>query len=526
MRVVAPLVIATLAAGCASRRPEVPRVASGPPQRVRVVVVDSLVTNGPLAGAEVAIGARRGLTGAEGDATLDSVPAGDAYLVLRHGALEGVGLDSLRYAVVVRPELATIGIVLRPDESLVAARCPATRRSKGDDGMVVGVVRDAASDRPLAGIEVRGAWREGDSSYAGAGLHDRLRVRSGAHGEYVLCRVPRFTHVELAAGTTDDRTTARIRIQLGATVVAQHDLSLEPAAQRGRGGAAPTAAAAPAPDSATPTPTVAPVGALAGRVVTTGGVGLPGVQLRLDRPAATYVTDTAGRFRIERVPAGVRTVELRAVGFRPSRIGLNVRPGQRIERDITLDRTVAVLGTVTVTARANSAWDSVGFEERRRKGGGYFLTQQDLAGINDLSTALRLVPGISGRSNDRSQRLRAGRGAGCYPAFVVNGTRFAAGGNIGPEAMIDADDVRAMEVYTSRISIPPEHQRYADCALVVVWLRDPQREREAAAARRRAERDARLRGQPPAATTPATAPSRLPTAVPAPTAPGASRSPA
>jgi hypothetical protein len=179
------------------------------------------------------------------------------------------------------------------------------------------------------------------------------------------------------------------------------------------------------------------------------------------------------------VPPGVRSVELRSIGFRPSTLGLNVRPAQRIDREITLDRTAAMLGMVTVRANVNAGWDSIGFDARRRKGGGYFLTEDQLRGTNDLATALRLIPGISGRSNDRSQRLTAGRGSGCYPAFVVNGVRFQGGGAIGPESMVRASDIRAVEVYTSRVSMPPEHQRMGDCAVVVIWLRDPQREREA-----------------------------------------------
>ncbi|MCU0619300.1 MAG: carboxypeptidase-like regulatory domain-containing protein [Gemmatimonadaceae bacterium] len=486
MRVLAPFVLVALVAGCVPRRADGPRAVGGPPQRVELLVIDSLVGTGPLAGTAVSIGERRGVTGADGRTTLDSVLPGDTHLVVRHGIFDGVGLDSLRYAVRVVPGAPAIVVVLRPDESLVAARCPRERRPVGDQGMVVGVVRDADSDRPLAGIEVRGAWREGDSSYAGSGLQVRARTRSGEHGEYVLCRLPRFTHVELAAGTSDERTIARVRFQLGASAVAQHDLSVEPAAQRPRGAAAPPRPIAPAGDAA---PAVAPAfGTLAGRVVTTAGIGLPGVQLRLDRPALTLLTDREGRFRIERVPPGVRSVELRALGFRPSRIGLNVRPGERIERDITLDRNVATLGTVAVTARATAAWDSIGFEERRKKGGGYFLTREDLANVVDLSTALRLVPGIRGRSNDKSQQLVAGRGAGCFPAFVVNGTRFSAGQNIGPEALIRAEDIQAMEVYTSRLSTPPEHQRFGDCAVIVIWLRNPQLEREAAARRVREAR--------------------------------------
>ncbi|HYW50769.1 MAG TPA: carboxypeptidase regulatory-like domain-containing protein, partial [Gemmatimonadaceae bacterium] len=205
----------------------------------------------------------------------------------------------------------------------------------------------------------------------------------------------------------------------------------------------------------------------------------PNVTVLLDRPESRATTDVEGRFVFSRVPPGTRSLELRAVGFRPSRVGVNLRPTQRLERSITLDRNAAMLGTVTVRASKPATWDSLGFLERRRRGGGYFFTRETLKGITDISTALRMVPGVSGRSNEQSQRLVVGRGAGCFPAYVVNGVRFGSNSAIGPEAFMRAEDVRAIEVYNSRITTPPEYQRYSDCAVIVIWLRDRQGEIEA-----------------------------------------------
>jgi hypothetical protein len=275
-------------------------------------------------------------------------------------------------------------------------------------------------------------------------------VRTDRDGRFLICKVPRFSAVE-AWVRNDGRETPRMRVQLGASVFAAYDFSIE--------------SAIAARDTAVPA-IEATGGTISGRILTLSGDGLPNVQVQLDRPDAKAMTDAVGRFSFRNVPAGVRALDIRALGFRPSRVGINLRPSQRIERDITLDRTVAVLGAVTVRAARRITWDSVGFDERQRKGSGYFFGREALKGITDLATA-------------RSQRLIAGRGAGCYPAFVVNGVRFEAGGNIGPEALLRAEDVRAMEVYTSRLSTPPEHQRYADCAVVVIWLRDIQGEIEA-----------------------------------------------
>jgi hypothetical protein len=331
--------------------------------------------------------------------------------------------------------------------------------------MLLGVVRRAESDGPVAGIEVAAAWRGSDTTFAGGGLRERARALTDRDGRFVICRAPRFSAVEVWV-RNNGRETPRMRVQLGASLFAAYDFSIE-----SQIAATDSAALAPA--------ITTPGGSISGRILTLAGDGLPNVQVQLDRPDAKTTTDDLGRFIFRNVPAGVRALDVRALGFRPSRVGINLRPAQRIERDITLDRTVAVLGGVTVRASRRATGDSTGFEERKRSGGGYFFNRESLKGITDLATALRLVPGIRGRSTDRSQRLIAGRGAGCYPAFIVNGVRFEAGGNIGPEALIRATDVRAMEVYTSRLNTPPEHQRVADCAVVVIWLRDIQGEIEA-----------------------------------------------
>ena len=434
----------------------------GPPRAIRGILIDSLLTNEVLRGALLELDgtAHVGSTSAQGAFTFDSVTPGTHRLVVRHPLLDSLGLDTLGLDVRVPAVDAALIVALPTPTAFLLARCPSGRARVGD-GIVLGVVRQPDTDAPIEGVDVAAAWRGVDTTYAGGGLRERARVRTNAAGQFTICRVPRFSPIEIWArrGT---RETPRIRVQLGAATLAAYDLSID---------------AALATDSASAPSAVA--GVVSGRILTLTGDGLPNVTVQIDRPGTRTTTDSLGRFVFRQVPPGVRALDIRALGFRPSRVGVNLRPAQRLERDVTLDRTVAVLGTVTIRATRTATWDSVGFEDRKRRGGGYFFNQESLKGITDLSTALRLVPGIRGRSTERSQRLIAGRGAGCYPAFIVNGVRFDAGGSIGPEAMVRANDIRAMEVYTSRLATPPEHQRYADCAVIVIWLRDPQAEVEA-----------------------------------------------
>jgi hypothetical protein len=436
---------------------------------LRGVLVDSLVSHDTLRGAVVVLDGREGfvLTNERGAFAFDSVPRGAHRLRIRHPILDSIGIGELPLALLVQ-DSAVLPVALPTADAYLAALCAPVRA--GSEGALLGTVRRASDDALLPNREVVGAWRSGDSSFAGSGVRPRMRVRTNAEGRYVMCHVPRFSPVELWATTVAGERSEdvpHLRVQLGSRTLGGYDISLT-VPDSTRALARPAGA-----------PSVDPNVRVMGRILTVSGDALPNVTVSFDQPRRRAVTDHNGRFVMDSVPPGLRTLEVRSIGFQPQRLGLNVRPGQQVDQDITIDRNLAVLGTFMVRASRTATWDSTGFEERRRKGTGYFFTREALTGVNDLSTALRMVPGIRGRSSDRSQRLVAGRGAGCYPAFVVNRVRFDAGGAIGPEAMIRAQDIRAMEVYTSRLATPPDHQRYGDCAVIVIWLRDPQAEIEA-----------------------------------------------
>ena len=436
--------------------------AVGPARRVRVVLLDNLISNEVLRGAMVAIDGRPGVTVSSGVGvvTFDSLHPGQHWVQIWHPLLDSIGLAALRLDFPVRVADTSLVVALPTPARLFEQLCGAIR-GNAHDGMLMGVVRRSGSDTPLADVEVAAAWRGSDTTYFGSELRERARVRSSPNGQFLICRVPRFTPVELWARAERKQVT-RVRLQLGAAVLGAFDLSADERA-------ADTAVVA-----------ATEYGSITGRIVTSAGQEMPNVTVQLDRPALRTTTDSIGLFVFPRVVAGLRALDIRAVGFRPSRVGVNVRPGQRVTSAVSIDRNAAMLGTVTVRGTRPPTWDSLGFVERRKRGGGYFLTRESLAGIVDLSTALRMVPGVSGPTSLTRQELQAGRGAGCFPAYVINGVRFGANSSIGPDAFIRAEDVRAIEVYTSKLTTPPEHQRYLDCAVIVIWLRDRQGEIEAA----------------------------------------------
>jgi hypothetical protein len=436
---------------------------SASPRRISAVLLDNLISNDVMRGALVAIDGQAGVivSSDRGAVVFDSITPGDHWLRVWHPLLDSIGVPALRLDFVVKSGDSSVVVPLPTPETLFTQLCGPVR-GRAYDGMLMGVVRRAGTDEPVADAEVSAAWRGTDTTYLGAGLRERALVRTTKEGQYLICRVPRFTSVELSTRVVGGRLGTRIRLQLGQAVLGAFDLSLDERRA----------------DSSAVAETA--FGSITGRIVTSTGDELPNVIVQLDRPAIRTTTDPSGTFTFPRVPPGLRALDVRAVGFRPSRIGVNIRPGQRVTRAITIDRNMAMLGTVTVRGTRPATWDSLGFLERQRRGGGYFLTREMLKGVSDLTTALRMVPGVSGQTNLQRSSLRAGRGAGCFPAYVVNGVPFGANSSIGPESFITAEDIRGVEVYTSKLTTPPEYQRYLDCAVIVIWLRDRQGEIEAA----------------------------------------------
>ncbi|MCU0255567.1 MAG: carboxypeptidase-like regulatory domain-containing protein, partial [Vicinamibacterales bacterium] len=76
----------------------------------------------------------------------------------------------------------------------------------------------------------------------------------------------------------------------------------------------------------------APTGRVSGSVVDTSGAALPGVTVTIVAAASadpiTTVTDAAGRFRFDAVPAGQVTIGFELEGFQPGSLGLEIEAGR------------------------------------------------------------------------------------------------------------------------------------------------------------------------------------------------------
>ena len=214
-------------------------------------------------------------------------------------------------------------------------------------------------------------------------------------------------------------------------------------------------------------------GSLAGRIVnqlTREPVG--GARIQLVGTSVAIFTDSAGRFGLERLPNGEVSIEARAIGYRMGRWQLTLPVGVTVDRVFEMEPLTVGLDTVTVETTPNTNWRSeVGFDYRRRRGMGYFITREDIdnrqaAIINDL---LVIVPGVyASCGGGQCRALMMASGRNCLPEWFLDG--HPATNAVGPD--FPARNIRGVEIYRSVFEVPPEFQRSnLRCGVIAIWTR-------------------------------------------------------
>lgn len=153
------------------------------------------------------------------------------------------------------------------------------------------------------------------------------------------------------------------------------------------------------------TPALAQTGSLEGTVRDDSGALLPGATVLVADTPLGAATDSEGRFRIEAVPAGPQTVEVRFVGFAPVRRPVSVQVGQVTRLDVVLSDAAPGIGTATVIGAREQGYRATTALQVNRSAApiqetpfSVQVVTQDLLrdrGVTDFEEALRYVPGLA-----------------------------------------------------------------------------------------------------------------------------------
>lgn len=230
---------------------------------------------------------------------------------------------------------------------------------------------------------------------------------------------------------------------------------------------------APGPADGQEEPVRDSVATLTGRVVSamTGGP-LEDAQVLLVEEGRGTTTDERGRFRIGEVAAGADTIRVRLVGFGDERLPITLQAGATTDVTLLLSETVLRMEEIDVTVEQPTHARLEGFERRRRRGLGLFLTPEDIERRDAAqpSDLLRNQPGISVSRSilGRSDIVLTRTNLDCSPEVLVDGV-------VTHDFHIDdlnQDDIWAVEIYRGSSEVPPEFtMQFEGCGLIVIWTR-------------------------------------------------------
>jgi TonB-linked SusC/RagA family outer membrane protein len=201
-----------------------------------------------------------------------------------------------------------------------------------------------------------------------------------------------------------------------------------------------------------------PGGRVVGRVTTTDGRSLPGIQVTITGTALGAVSDTGGRFSIRDVPAGSRAVLARGIGYTSVSKPVTVAAGQVASVDFSLTSSPIQLSPIVTTG--------YGQQEARAVTGSISTVQADKLKDIPTSDPMKALQGrvagveIVAASNEpgapMNVRIRGVRSltASNEPLYVIDGIPISGGIQDFNPATIESIDVlkdaAATAIYGSR----------------------------------------------------------------------------
>ncbi len=449
------------------------------------VVYDSLARSA-LAGATVQLvsddvtGAfgRTVMSNTVGAFSFDGVPDGRYMLGFYHPMLDSLGLEPLVRSLTVERQQPVIADLATPAlprfRAIVCGDTPA--QSAG--AMVVGIVRDARTKAPVAGVTVAGQWLELTIGTQGLNRRTPRRVATtAANGWFAICNAPSPGMMTLTANRGADSTDV-IELDVPDTGFLRRELYLGAARTIMVRGPflAPDSARAVAPDSLAPPPRRVHVGdgVLSGTVVGTVDTRpLGGAVVGIVNGPQTRA-NLRGEWTLRDAPPGTRTLEVRAVGYYPVRQAVDIVDSAPAVR-VALNTLRAVLDTMKVVAAIDRNTGLAGFRERQRSGLGRFLTPDDIARRVPTATSelFRMIPGVYYEGGDQDARILM-RGTfedRCEPTIYINGGAMPGLSALDIDAFVRPREVAGIEIYSASQAPAQFLPALSGCGSIVIWTR-------------------------------------------------------
>lgn len=438
------------------------RPVPGAMARVAGVVFDSVAMR-PLGGALVQLvdGAtpaiiRTNRTNDDGRFAFDSVPRGTYLLGFLHSRLDSLGLES----PLLRVELQSAGeldaALTIPSFRSIRAKLCGDAATAGD-AMFIGSVRRASGlmlERPA---RIRVQWTELQVSGDAVGRQTMSRYATTSEsGAFALCVPGGAPLTTRAFGAADSSGFVELTVTRDGLLL--RDIYI---------GSNRTPSATSAPNASG--------GTLRGTVKDASGRPVPSARLALRGTDVTGTAGSSGEFTLVRAPTGTYVLESRALGFQPAQLVVDIVEDRDQPVHLVVAAAVPLVDTLRVRASRGSGAFSLGdFERRRKSAFGHFIDEGQLAAraprqmadIFRATPGMTIMPGPAGA--DRVLMRSSGGGGSCVPAVFLNGVTVTSG-NGQLENLVQAADVRAVEVYSRTASMPVQFDMRNGCGSIVIW---------------------------------------------------------
>ena len=461
-RVAFAIAIATLTIVAATASAQTPTTASSAGVSVLQGFVMDSIHGVPLANAKVTVEgtSRSGMTTAEGQYRIDSIPPGPHRVVVTHALLDTAGLSmrTPEYPFVAG-KAHDLDLAIPTGDRLVASMCNPAQRNLGPAAMV-GFVKDADSNKPAVGAKVEVVFQVADVIG-----RKSPRVRSAitdSLGTYRICGLPADMSGKVQVfrnGVSSGEVPTEVTNGLA---LRAFSISSTKQIAEVKG------------DSGKVTKIAKGTARVTGVVVDKAGRPLAGARVMLQGGGATAISKANGEFVLDSLPSGTQALDIRKLGYAATEIPIELSSNTPAKTSITLGDFVPVLEKVRVEAARDKALSNVGYLERKNTGNGYFFDGDQINHESmTFSDVMRISPGlrISPTGDGRTYVIQDSRSAsnGCVN-YYVDGTPWQTLQPGDIDTYVRPSEIVALEVYHGS-QTPPQFTPAGQggCATIVVW---------------------------------------------------------
>jgi len=404
------------------------------------------------------------------------VESGRYRIGFMHPSLDALDLEGPVVPVEVSGDRRTTIALATPSPATAFARlCPGVRDTAS--GVIIGTVRNVDDKASLAGATVSTDWAEYTIGAGRPSAHRvHVEVRTNSNGLFLLCGVPLRVQLAVSAVRTGfGAGPIPLDLENGLFGRADLALSLRDSAAREPEEDADSSAIARSADG---------TASLRGVVLGREGKALRDAMIAIAGTKRSTRTDSSGAFRLDRIPAGTRTVEIRSIGLAPATAIVDFPTSAERDTTLRLGQTAQELLAITVAEgqRSMSLMTADGFDARQARGLGTYVTAKELS-RNYYPDLIAVLEGLKGLRVDYTNQfpyvpqvsmlgISDYSNAYCTPNFFLDGAPFT-GTFDQLQSLVRPEWIRGIEVYDTSGTMPAQYDYSSStgCGSIIIWTR-------------------------------------------------------